>query len=336
MRILHVTGGVPIPPLKYGGVERVVEQLALGQIAKGHEVYIQGNAGHRELPGVEWFPILMEDDVHRKINPELEGNYDVLHNHVCNQPNTFRFAQTHGFKAITTFHSNWPDADRKLLGHLQTWIVNIGAHMPKEGLNVIYIPYGIPEGTFLAEKDDYLYHTGQIASEKGTDLAIQFAEATGHSLIISGPMRDPAFFEEWIRGHVRSGAAGKGVSDIGYVGEVGGALRDILFARAKCLLFFPRWEEAFGLVPLEACIRGTPVIARMRSALPAMIKDGVNGFVINDNNNPDVNLYTPYLERLSEINPYDCRQWVLDNFSVGKMLRSYEELYQKAAAGEGP
>ncbi len=49
-----------------------------------------------------------------------------------------------------------------------------------------------------------------------------------------------------------------------------------VYAAADALLFLSRWEEPFGLVPLEAMTQGTPVVATRRGGSAEFLTDGLN------------------------------------------------------------
>jgi glycosyltransferase involved in cell wall biosynthesis len=55
------------------------------------------------------------------------------------------------------------------------------------------------------------------------------------------------------------------------VGEVDGATKAALLARARCLWNPAAWDEPFGLVTIEALLSGTPVLGTRRGALPELI-----------------------------------------------------------------
>lgn len=53
---------------------------------------------------------------------------------------------------------------------------------------------------------------------------------------------------------------------------------------AADVLIFPTVYEGFPLAPLEALACGLPIIVSEESNMGEIIKDGVQGFVINDDN----------------------------------------------------
>src|SRR4029453_4500146 len=67
-----------------------------------------------------------------------------------------------------------------------------------------------------------------------------------------------------------------------HVGEVGGRDKAELVAGARAMLMPIRWEEPFGMVMVEALACGTPVIAFPEGAAKEIVRDGVNGFLVDD------------------------------------------------------
>lgn len=118
-----------------------------------------------------------------------------------------------------------------------------------------------------------------------------------------------------------------------------------LYGNARALLFPIEWEEPFGIVLIEAMATGTPVIAYNRGSVPEIVKDGVTGFVIDqdDSDRPGKGSWiiktqgvaglVEAMRRLGEINRAACRNHVQDHFSVDTMTRGYEEVYHTLVRG---
>jgi glycosyltransferase involved in cell wall biosynthesis len=68
-----------------------------------------------------------------------------------------------------------------------------------------------------------------------------------------------------------------------FLGEVSDAIREKLLAHAYCVLFPSRYES-FGLVPLEAFVHGSPVIATRAGAIPEVVQDETSGLLIDPDN----------------------------------------------------
>jgi glycosyltransferase involved in cell wall biosynthesis len=118
------------------------------------------------------------------------------------------------------------------------------------------------------------------------------------------------------------------------------------YQKSKLFLFPVRYEEAFGLVLIEAMSCGTPVIAYAKGAIPEVIKDGITGFIINESEKnirgnwiikktgieglkeAIKKIYTmPEKEYLAMRKA--CREHVEKNFTIEKMTQNYINLYKK-------
>src|SRR3989449_10267734 len=101
--------------------------------------------------------------------------------------------------------------------------------------------------------EQYDLSLGRLHSARGYHGAVEAARRTGPPLIVAGGWR-PSF-----------------TGSIKYVGEVDGATKAALPARARCLWNPAEWDEPFGLVTIEALLSGTPVLGTRRAALPELI-----------------------------------------------------------------
>ncbi|KKQ89486.1 MAG: Glycosyl transferase group 1 [Berkelbacteria bacterium GW2011_GWA2_38_9] len=98
-----------------------------------------------------------------------------------------------------------------------------------------------------------------------------------------------------------------------------------LYQKAKAYLMPVRIDEAFGLVNIEAMACGTPVIAFAHGSIPEIIKDDV-GFVIK---NDEVSEMVKAIKNIDKISRQRCREYVEENFTIGKMVDGYEKVYAK-------
>lgn len=74
---------------------------------------------------------------------------------------------------------------------------------------------------------------------------------------------------------------------INILGPVYGEDKDRLLNNADMLVFPTSFEkETFGIVNIEAMMWGIPVISSPKGAIPEIIRDGVNGFIVDPNNLP--------------------------------------------------
>ena len=119
---------------------------------------------------------------------------------------------------------------------------------------------------------------GRITPEKGVAEAIDLARRTRLPLRIAAKVYDPhehEHFAEVVEPAIADGT-------VTFLGELGPADRDALYAGAVATVMLGAWPEPFGLVAIESMATGTPVIARRAGGLTETIEHGVTGFLIDD------------------------------------------------------
>jgi glycosyltransferase involved in cell wall biosynthesis len=157
-----------------------------------------------------------------------------------------------------------------------------------------------------------------MEAEKGPDLAIAAARALGRPLVLAGPVVDHTFFAE----HVLPGLG----PDIQYAGVLGHDDKVELLGRSSCVLVPSRYEEAFGLVAVEAMACGTPAVALANGALAEVIDDDVTGYTTADAGElADLVLRAEKLDRTA------VRARAAERFSIERTARRYLELYTEIA-----
>jgi glycosyltransferase involved in cell wall biosynthesis len=100
----------------------------------------------------------------------------------------------------------------------------------------------------------------------------------------------------------------------------------------------PSFFEGMGRVLLEAMAMEKPVVASRVGGIPDLVKDGVNGFLINPG---DVKGLAEALKKLlndkglANIMGKDGRKRVTDRFSADVMVRSINKIYIECLARKG-
>lgn len=162
------------------------------------------------------------------------------------------------------------------------------AHWPAFDVNEGYGEFPELDGVDVNQlaKSKVILFIGRLERRKGIDLILEAAEGILRAdpdafLIIGG--RDP---ENWAD-RFRQRLAGPLAKRFAALGEVSDATREKLLAHAYCLLFPSRYES-FGLVPLEAFVHGTPVIAARAGAVPEVVIDGDCGLLIDPYDSDDL------------------------------------------------
>lgn len=237
----------PLPAKGYGGPQRVVAALVHGLAALGHRVTLLAPPGTR-LPTtkvVEVPPRKFGDAV--GLAPHVPSDADIVHAHfpLKRGPGSIPFVQTI-HRNLKPGSQPYPNAiflsrDHARRHGSETFVYN--------GLN----PAEYVFRRFPKRSTQYDLFLGKLHSAKGYHWAVEAAKHTGHRLIVAGGWR-PSF-----------------TGSIKYVGEVDGATKAALLARARCLWNPAEWDEPFGLVTIEALLSGTPVLGTRRGALPELI-----------------------------------------------------------------
>jgi glycosyltransferase involved in cell wall biosynthesis len=333
---------IPIPPPGYGGIEFVVALLCDALVEHGHDVELFCAPGSRSRATLH--PLLDEahpDSIERALFEadhagrafrafdEAAANgtpFDVVHDHCGYTPLTMaRWTET---PLVHTVHGPF-DRDTKpyyaIHGHngAVVCISRAQAGMaPTEEIvdGVVYNPIDIDSWPFNAEKQDYLLWVGRFVAEKGPQRAIQVAQAVGRRLILAGVVQpgQERFFTSEIQPHID----GKQIS---YIGEVGGARKQRLFADAYAFLMPIRWPEPFGMVMVEAMATGTPVLAFPEGAAPEVVEHGVSGFLVKDED--EMAAMVPEAGRLDSLGVRRSAE----RFAPDRIAAGYEQVYRSAA-----
>jgi glycosyltransferase involved in cell wall biosynthesis len=86
------------------------------------------------------------------------------------------------------------------------------------------------------------------------------------------------------------------------------------------------WPEPFGLVAVESLATGTPLIARRAGALPEIVRDGVDGFLVNTVEDAEA-----AIPHVSELDRDVIREGAFQRFSAVRMIDEYERLFAEIA-----
>jgi glycosyltransferase involved in cell wall biosynthesis len=128
---------------------------------------------------------------------------------------------------------------------------------------------------FSVPSDAPLAFLGRLEAYKGAHNAIEIARRCGRKLIIAGNRVDKGsnadYFEREIAPHLDG-------DQIRYIGLVDDARKSAMLGQCAAFLMPIEWDEPFGIVMAEAMACGTPVIAFDRGSVPEVVRDGINGF----------------------------------------------------------
>jgi glycosyltransferase involved in cell wall biosynthesis len=340
---------IPVPPPAYGGIEAVVALLCEELVASGHDITLFAAPGSRSPAHVssplggahpnEIGASLYESDHVSCAYDEIEQvgregrPFDLVHDH--SGFTAVALANRVAVPVVHTVHGPFNEATRPFYqrhAH-KVDIVALSATQADSAPSGVRVgdvvpnPIRVEDWPFRGEKDDYLLWMGRMDPVKGAHRAITAAEASGHRLILAGPVQpgQEQYFREEIEPHLDG-------HKITFLGEVGGTERKQLFARARALLMPIRWAEPFGMVMVEALACGTPVIAFPEGAAGEIVIDGENGLHVSDEQ-----AMAEATRSLTMIDPARCRASVVSRYHPQIVAQAYEAVYRRAirAATQG-
>lgn len=323
-----------VPPPAYGGTELVVSYLTDALAARGHDVTLFASGDSvtearlssllpqslraQPLPG----DYRIFEQMHLGMAYGRSAEFDIIHSHISFASHTL--ASLVATPTVHTLHKLAPDARQLYAQYRHHNYISISHSQQKIApeLNFIGNAYnGIdPKLHPFCEVPDnppYLAFLGRMSPEKGPHLAVQIARESGMKLKMAGKVDAPIqeFFDREVAPYIDG-------SQIEFLGELGLPDKCELLGKAAITLHPITYDEPFGLVLIESMCVGTPVLAIGLGAIPEIIVAGKNGFFCRDA--AEIVAKIPVT---LELDRAECRRYVEDNFSVEKMVNTYEKIY---------
>lgn len=338
---------IPVPPVLYGGIERIIDLIVRGMAARGHHVTL---IAHPEstAPAAVLHPYGVPPHMTPSARARelwqmgsrlvaLSGSVDLVHSFgrlasmlpilplrrlpkiqsyqrmIVAWGGVRRAARIGGrsvsFSACSTSVYGPARADGRAGD--SDW------HTIFNGVNLRRF-----QPTLSLPPDAPLMFLGRVERQKGPHHAIRIARAAGRRLVIAGNLEksDEPFFDA----EVRPGIDGDQVT---YVGPVDDVRKNELLGRAAALLMPIECQEAFGIVMAEAMACGTPVIGFPEGSVPEVIREGVSGFVAGG-----IEAAAAAVTRLPGIDRCAVRRDCETRFDEELIVSQYEDLYRRMIA----
>jgi len=339
MKILLIMDpGLPVPPKLYGGHERLVYLFAEEYYRLGHEVTLLAG------PNSYCSGKTITYGVNNLGRPGFQRLTEILFVwHFLNRYNN-EFTLVHNFGRLIYFYPILNNAVNKIMSYgrkVTPFGVRVMNTLPNK--NMIYTAcsnYCVNTGNVAgkwetiynvidfskyrlnetANKDAPLMFLGRLDKIKGVHTAIKIAKATGNRLIIGGNISHTADNFKYFKNEIEPLIDGE---QIKYLGPLNDDEKNGYLGQSKALLFPVEWNEPFGMVMIEAMACGTPVIAFKKGSVPEVIKDGVTGFIVDNEQN-----MIAALDKISQIDRKICRQTAMDRFDVRVIAKQYLELFK--------
>jgi len=332
---------IPVPPARYGGIERIVDVLVCGLAARGHDVHLFAHpASTAPVPLVPyrgrrsqslWDTVRHSVQIWRQV--QRLPRVDVIHSfgRLAYLLPVLRSSipKVHSYQRHVSPRS--VRLARRLAGATLSFTACSRYCAATAGQGTgdwTIVPNGVAIGTYTfapaVPADAPLVFLGRLDPIKGAHVAIEVARRAGRRLVIAGnraadgPARE--YFEREIAAHCDGRA-------IVYVGEVTDAEKSALLGGAAALLFPVEWGEPFGIVMVEALACGTPVLAFTRGAVPEVIEDGRTGVLCES-----VDEMVAAASRILSLSRAACRASFDQRFSGEVLVARYEQLYRELIA----
>ncbi|MDJ0458116.1 glycosyltransferase family 4 protein [Pseudarthrobacter phenanthrenivorans] len=340
MRIGLIAGPwIPIPPLTYGGIERVVDTLARGFAEAGHEVLLAAPSESTcPVPLVKGMRPACRDELGLTMSElshvirAYDGlrDVDLIHDHTLAGPLYAR--RPANIPVVTTIHGPLHQDAEDLYRAMAKDVAIVAisrdqaSHAPEvpvtqvihHGMDVSAVPVGTGRG-------GYLCFVGRACQDKGLFEAITVAREVGMHLKIAVKMREPdeiRYFREVIEPMLGPNED--------FVGEVDDAEKYRLMGEATAFLNPIQWSEPFGLVMIEALATGTPVIGTRIGSAPEIVEHGRTGFLGKTEELPG------FVEAAASLSRERCRASVQERFSAQRMVAQHLRLFDDLLAGRLP
>jgi glycosyltransferase involved in cell wall biosynthesis len=331
---------IPVPPRHYGGIERVVADVAVGLRRRGHDVTMWAAPGSTAAVRLE--PFGRAGEWTRAGNAR---NVARLTGRFWRRPDRFDLVHNFGRHAYLAGVLRWglPKVQtymrpvsarsvalarrlgaRRLVYTAVSEAIRQGGQRAGGDWRVVY-NCAPPDRYTLREDVDPatapLVFLGRLERCKGAHTAIQVARRLGRPLTIAGPVSTLPAEAEYFRREIAPAVDGRLVR---HVGPVDDAEKTALLGSAAALLLPVEWEEPFPVVLPEALLCGTPVIGFRRGGVPEGIEPGVTGYLCDT-----AEEMAALVGRLPAISRAMCRREGARRFSDEAIVDAYERLYQE-------
>ncbi|SOD18618.1 glycosyltransferase [Pedobacter xixiisoli] len=334
MRIaLTVDPEIAVPPIHYGGIERIVDFLITEYQEKGHEITLFANDQSRKdcilkvWPGKTSFSKI--DTLRNTIyltREYLKNKYDIVHS--FSRLAYLTLILPIGAKCIMSYQREPTISQiikaKKLAFAKNLWFTGCSDYITdqiKPFASAFKVFNGVPLAAFhfneAIHEDAPLVFLGRIEPIKGTHNAITIAQQTGKKLVIAGniPQEYQWYYNEKVEPHLSD--------QIKYIGPVNDEQKNNLLRHALAFVMAIQWNEPFGIVMAEASACGTPIIGTCKGAVNEFITDGLNGFKSDE--------IEGLVRYVNEIHLLDRRQIRIDTekrFSSNVIAEQYLQLYK--------
>ena len=338
MRILLISTTVfTLPPKGYSGLEALVFDWSNEFAKQGHQVSVVAPEGSTMPAGIELIPtaLMVDESQAYPLYKDRLGEFDVIMDNSWLWYTVIAQMES-GDKQLPVVHIYHSDPDFLPNPPPIKYPCLVGlskehARKIKEkwnGVETRMVYNGIPLNFYqfnpsVQRNGRYLW-CARYTPQKMPLETIRLAKKCGGPLDLYGNtsiIRDQNYLNQCM--------AECDAKDIVFHLEVPREETVRLYQTHKALIHLVDYNEAFGLVPVEAMATGSPVIVNRRGALPELVEDGVSGFVVDTIEQAEEIIRSG---KVDSIKPEDCRKRA-EMFSIERSAQGYLELFREVATG---
>jgi glycosyltransferase involved in cell wall biosynthesis len=331
---------IPVPPKHYGGIERVIYDIAKKYAELGHQVTIIAGPGSQS-PGRLIIYGQNADIQSIRINYGMLSavskilwreipKHDVIHNFgrllwmfpIAWSP--IKKVQTY-MRYITPANIKWLNR----IGVRNMIYTAVSDAIVKTGESgggkwkTVYNCAPVEQFQFRPDTNPQtapLVFLGRLERCKGAHTAITVAQKTNRKLIIAGNISKLPEEKEYFEKELLPRIDGKLVE---YIGVVNNEEKNKLLGNAAAMLLPIEWYEPFPIVLPESFACGTPILAFPGGGVPEGIREGVTGFVCKD-----VNEMVQKVWHIGSLSRTACREDAETKYSDTRIANDYLDIYQ--------
>ena len=187
---------LPVPPVGYGGTERVIVLLADGLVERGHDVTLFAASGSRTAARLvsplseppEIIGGAPDDDAFHTSHVYLEADeFDVIHDHTSLGP-AFAALLRDGPPVVHTLHGPWTAGLRNKLALVQDYVHLVAISQAQAAMNpgvdyagMVHNGVDLQLHPYRNTKEDFLVFVGRVNADKAPEIAVEVARGCGPS-----------------------------------------------------------------------------------------------------------------------------------------------------------
>ncbi len=352
--------GIPVPPVKYGGIERIVYLLANAYQSQGHQVTLLAGPnshcdgktivfGANKLERSKWTSLKEMLFVWQYlVQATLGGGKDR------NAEQTFELVHNFGRLAylipilsnrlikIMSYQRKITAGNIRLIARLfpkNLWFTACSNHCRNSSLGRADTKDDLFPSSTMQKNWNTIYNAVDFSNYEASWLVDDNAPLMflGRLDRIKGAHTAIEVAQQlcsklWIAGNKpEQGDDLKYADDILsrhadgvqiiYLGELDDKQKHHYLKRSRALLFPIEWDEPFGIVMIEAMACGTPVIAFNRGSVPEVVVPGKTGFIVNDTSE-----MCAAVEKVKSLDRAMCRSIAMEKFDISIIACQYLRL----------